>query len=93
MNCPYCGREMKEGYIPTDNDRKQNVNFDSFVRTLLAESESDIYIYSRYEDGKTYKITKDESFPSFRIGRKILINKAEFLLWLDGRSFVKEKRR
>jgi len=53
-------REMNEGYIPTDNDRKQNVNFDSFVRTLLAESESDIYIYSRYEDGKTYRITKDE---------------------------------
>ncbi|WP_196811585.1 DNA phosphorothioation-dependent restriction protein DptF [Butyrivibrio sp. VCD2006] len=53
-------REMNEGYIPTDNDRKQNVNFDSFVRTLLAESESDIYIYSRYEEGKTYRITKDE---------------------------------
>ena len=40
-----------------------------------------------------YKITKDESFPSFRVGRKILINKAEFLLWLDGRSFIEEKRR
>jgi len=52
--------EMSEGYVPTDNDRKQNVNFDSFVRTLLAESESDIYIYSRYEEGKTYRIKKDE---------------------------------
>lgn len=52
--------EMKEGYIPTENDRKKNVNFDSFVRTLLTESESNIYIYSRYEKGKTYKITKDE---------------------------------
>ncbi len=52
--------EIGRGYVPTDNDRKTNVNFDSFVRTLLAKSESDMYVYSRYEDGKTYKIAKDE---------------------------------
>ena len=39
-----------------------------------------------------YKLTKEESFPSFRIGRKVLINKAEFLLWLDGRCFIKKRR-
>lgn len=52
--------EISGGYTPTDTDRKQNVNFDSFVRMLLAESDSDIHVYSRYEDGKTYRIAKDE---------------------------------
>jgi DNA phosphorothioation-dependent restriction protein DptF len=53
-------KNIKAGYIPTNADQKQNVNFDSFVRMLLAESDSDIYVYSRYEDGKTYRITEDE---------------------------------
>lgn len=52
--------EISSGYMPTDTDRKQNVNFDSFVRMLLAESDSDIHVYSRYEDGKTYRIARDE---------------------------------
>lgn len=52
--------EISNGYIPTNSDRKKNVNFDSFVRTLLSESDSDICVYSRYENGKTYRITKDE---------------------------------
>lgn len=53
-------KDIREGYIPTDYDRKKNVNFDSFVRTLVKESKSDIYVYSRYENGKTYQIEEDE---------------------------------
>ncbi len=52
--------EINNGYIPTNSDRKKNVNFDSFVRSILSESKSDVYIYSRFEDGKTYRISKDE---------------------------------
>lgn len=58
--------EVKRGYVLTNNDRKKNVNFDSFVRTLLADSGSDLFIYSRYDEGKTYKIAKDE-FGSYTI--------------------------
>jgi len=52
--------EIGKGYVPTDNDRKQNVNFDAFVRTILSKTDSDLYVYSRYDAGKTYKIAKDE---------------------------------
>lgn len=52
--------EIGNGYVPTDSDRKQNVNFDAFVRTVLSKTDSELYIYSRYEAGKTYKIAKDE---------------------------------
>ena len=52
--------EIGNGYVPTDNDRKHNVNFDAFVRTILSKTDSDLYIYSRYEAGKTYRIAKDE---------------------------------
>jgi DNA phosphorothioation-dependent restriction protein DptF len=52
--------EMGNGYVLTDNDRKHNVNFDAFVRTILSKTDSELFVYSRYEAGKTYKIAKDE---------------------------------
>lgn len=51
---------VRSGYVVTYSDRKKNVKYDSFVRNLLAESESDLYIYSRISEGKLYKIFKDE---------------------------------
>lgn len=52
--------EIRAGYIPTNNDRKKNVKYDAFVRKLIAESDSDMYVYSRIEDGRTYRISKDD---------------------------------
>lgn len=52
--------DVKGGFIPTNTDRKRNVKYDAFVRTLLAESDSDIYVYARGEEGKTYRISKDD---------------------------------
>lgn len=51
---------VRSGYVPTNSDRKKNVKYDSFVRSLIAESESDLYIYSRIDNGNSYKISKDE---------------------------------
>lgn len=52
--------EIKAGYIPTNSDRKNNIKYDAFVRKIIAESDSDTYVYSRIEEGKTYKISRDE---------------------------------
>ena len=52
--------EVRTGYIPTDSDRKKNVKYDAFVRKIIAESDSDTYVYSRIEDGRTYRISKDD---------------------------------
>lgn len=52
--------EVKSGFVPTNSDRKRNVKFDTFARKIIAESNSDIYVYSRGEDGKTYRISKDD---------------------------------
>ena len=52
--------EVRAGYIPSNNDRKKNVKYDTFVRKLIAESDSDIYVYSRIEDGRIYRISKDD---------------------------------
>jgi len=52
--------EVKAGYVPTNSDKKKNVKYDTFVRKIIAESDSDTYVYSRIEDGKTYRITKDD---------------------------------
>lgn len=51
---------VRSGYVPTNNDRKKNVKYDSFVRNLITESEKDLCIYSRVDDGKLYRISKDE---------------------------------
>lgn len=51
---------ISAGYVPTNADRKKNVKYDSFIRSLIAESESDLYIYSRVDDGISYKIFKNE---------------------------------
>lgn len=52
--------EVKKGFIPTNTDRKRNVKYDAFVRKLISESDSDIYVYARGEEGKTYRISKDD---------------------------------
>lgn len=52
--------EVKAGYVPTNSDKKKNVKYDTFVRKIIAESDSDTYVYSRIEDGKTYRISKDD---------------------------------
>lgn len=52
--------EVKAGYVPTNSDKKKNVKYDTFVRRIIAESDSDTYVYSRVEDGITYRITKDD---------------------------------
>ncbi|MBD5540056.1 MAG: DNA phosphorothioation-dependent restriction protein DptF [Lachnospiraceae bacterium] len=52
--------EVKEGFIPTNSERKKNVEYDAFVRKLIAESDSDTYVYARNEEGKTYRISKDD---------------------------------
>ena len=52
--------EVKRGYTPTDSDRKANVKYDSFVRNLIAGSDSDLYVYAKSGKGDTYKISCDE---------------------------------
>ena len=46
--------------MPSVNDRKRNVEYDNFVRKLIAKSNSDTYVYARNEEGKTYRISKDD---------------------------------
>ena len=53
-------REIKRGFMPSVNDRKRNVEYDNFVRKLIAKSNSDTYVYARNEEGKTYRISKDD---------------------------------
>lgn len=48
------------GFTPTSSERKRNVKYDAFVRKLIAESDSDLYVYARGEAGKTYRISKDD---------------------------------
>ena len=52
--------EVKKGFTPTNSDRKKNVKYDAFVRKMIAESDSDTYVYSRNDFGKTYRISKDD---------------------------------
>lgn len=52
--------EVKNGYIPTNSDKKLNVKYDSFVRNLLDLSDSALYVYSKFENGDSYKISCDE---------------------------------
>lgn len=52
--------KVKEGFVPTNSDRKKNVKYDAFVRKIIAESDSDTYVYARNEEGKTYRISKDD---------------------------------
>ena len=52
--------EVKNGYIPTNTDKKRNVKYDSFVRSLIADSDSDTFVYTRNDEGKTYKISKND---------------------------------
>lgn len=52
--------DMEAGFIPTNADRKRNVKYDAFVRKLISESSSDIYVYARGEEGRTYRISKDD---------------------------------
>lgn len=52
--------EVKLGFVPNNSDRKKNVKYDVFVRKIIAESDSDTYIYSRNEEGKIYRISKDD---------------------------------
>lgn len=52
--------EVREGFIPTNTDKKRNVKYDAFVRKLISESDSDTYVYARGEEGKTYRISKDD---------------------------------
>lgn len=52
--------DIKSGFIPTNTDRKHNVKYDTFVRKLIAESDSDFYVYARGEEGRTYRIAKDD---------------------------------
>ena len=52
--------DVKGGFVPTNTDRKHNVKYDTFVRKLIAESDSDIYVYVRGEEGKTYRISKGD---------------------------------
>lgn len=51
---------VKAGFVPTNADRKRNVKYDAFVRKLISESDSDIYVYARGEEGKIYRISKDD---------------------------------
>lgn len=53
-------REVKLGFVPTNNDRKRNVKYDAFVRGLISESNSDIYVYARGENGRTYSISRGD---------------------------------
>lgn len=53
-------REIKRGFMPSVNVRKRNVEYDNFVRKLISKSNSDTYVYARNEDGKTYRISKDD---------------------------------
>ena len=52
--------EIKRGFMPSVSDRKRNVEYDNFVRKLIARSNSDTYVYARNEEGKTYRISKDD---------------------------------
>lgn len=52
--------DVAGGFTPTSSDRKRNVKYDAFVRKLIAESDSDLYVYVRGEEGKTYRISKDD---------------------------------
>ncbi len=52
--------EVKKGFTPTNSDRKKNVKYDAFVCKMIAESDSDTYVYSRNDLGKTYRISKDD---------------------------------
>lgn len=52
--------EVSAGFIPTNTDKKRNVKYDAFVRNLISESDSDTYVYARGEEGKTYRISKDD---------------------------------
>ena len=52
--------EIKRGFMPSVNDRKRNVEYDNFVRKLIAKSNSDTYVYARNEEGQTYRISKDD---------------------------------
>ena len=51
---------VKAGFVPTNADRKRNVKYYAFVRKLISESDSDIYVYARGEEGKIYRISKDD---------------------------------
>lgn len=52
--------DVEAGFIPTNTDRKRNVKYDAFVRKLISESDSDTYVYVRGEEGRTYRISKDD---------------------------------
>ena len=52
--------EIKRGFMPSVSDRKRNVEYDNFVRKLIARSNSDTYVYARNEEGKTCRISKDD---------------------------------
>lgn len=62
--------EIKSGFVPTNSDRKKNVKYDAFVRKMIAESDSDTYVYSRNNDGRTYRISKDD-FDNYTFGLEV----------------------
>ncbi len=62
--------EVKNGYMPTNSDKKRNVKYDSFVRNLISDSDSDTYVYTRNDEGKTYKISKDD-FDRYRFDYEV----------------------
>lgn len=62
--------DVKAGFIPTNTDRKRNVKYDAFVRKLISESDSDIYVYARGEEGKTYRISKDD-FDNYKFDKEV----------------------
>lgn len=52
--------EIKCGFMPSLSDRKRNVEYDNFIRKLIAKSNSDTYVYARNDEGRTYRISKDD---------------------------------
>ena len=55
-------------------------NYDELPVTFGVTELAKILNISR---NKAYEIIKEESFPKYYIGRKIIISKKHFLLWMD----------
>lgn len=55
-------------------------NYDELPVTFGVTELAEILNISR---NKAYEIIKEESFPKHYIGRKIIISKKHFLLWMD----------
>lgn len=50
---------------------------------------SEVKDYLKCSKSTLYSLLSRKDFPSFRVGKKYLINKNEFLIWMERESRIK----